>query len=184
MRIFLAIAFFLFSISCSETKNNSFLKFGWEDFEKGNYSAAIINFEKAIDRGEDETEIETGIAWSHLKLENFSESFTFFNSALGRNKNYKNAISGLGILNYENLDFQRSALILESLLEMDPAYSFEYDSSVNPQNIHLLLAHNYFILQDYEKSFEHLSIILPELTGSDAETIANQLASFGLSGYE
>ncbi|KAA3601594.1 MAG: hypothetical protein DWQ06_08235, partial [Calditrichaeota bacterium] len=140
--------------------------------------------EKAVERGEDETEIETGIAWCHLKLENFTESFTFFNSALERNTNYKNAISGLGILNYESLDFRRSALILESLLELDSAYSFDYDSSVNPQNLRLLLAHNYFILQDYEKSAEHLSVILPSLTGSDPETIANQLASFGLSGYE
>ncbi len=184
MRVFLVSILFIFSISCSETKDNSYLKLGWGDFENGNYSGAIANFEKAVDRGESQTEIETGIAWCHLKLENFSESYTYFNSALEINKNYKNAISGLGILNYENLDFQRSALILESLLEMDSAYSFDYDNSVNPQNIRLLLAHNYFILQDYEKSAEHLSVILPDLTGSDPETIANQLASFGLSGYE
>lgn len=184
MKFFLVLFLFLASISCSEDKDNSYLKFGWEDFENGNYSSAIANFEKAVDRGEDQIEIETGIAWCHLKLENFNESYTFFSSALELDANYKDAISGLGILNYENLDFQRSALILEELLEKDSAYFFEYDSTVNPQNLRLLLAHNYFILQNYQKSAEHLSVILPSLTGSDPETIANQLASFGLSGYE
>ncbi|MCC7430271.1 hypothetical protein IT568_05470 [bacterium] len=168
--------------SC-EVDEKTYVGLGWSAFEKQDYESATKNFETALSRGESEVEANTGLGWVNLKQENFDASLEKFNIVLNLDVKFTDALSGIGILYSKTAKFSSSTLILEKLFELDSNYSFNYDTQVTEKNLRLLLAQDFFLTGDYEKSANQLAIILGTNHSTNPQEIAKTLASFGLGNY-
>ncbi len=143
-----------------------FVARGWELFEAKNYQQALASFQQAISTGYKLPEAHLGAGWSNLMLENISNAITSCNNALSQGwRRPQDAYCALCIAYLATLgtatEAQNAASYADSVLSIDPRYTFSHLTTINYLDVHLVRAEAYLYLGDYAKVQQSLDVLHP-----------------------
>ena len=164
----------LLATSCGEEKEEiDLVARGWELFEAKDYEGALASFDEAISSGYKLAEAYLGAGWSNLLLENISDAIEACNNALDEGYSKpEDAYCALCIAYLATLatstEAQKAASYADSVLSIDPHYTFSHLTAVNYLDVHLVRAEAYLYLGDYAKVQESLDVLDPD-NGLDPE---------------
>ena len=122
---------------------------GWVNFEAGDYSTAISEFNSAIAKDASAFEAYSGIGWSQIRLDQIVDAETNFLTALNGNYAGKELLAGLAAISLANEEYAAAIGYAESILNIDPDWVFEHDNTVDFKDVWLLVATAYFHEGDF-----------------------------------
>lgn len=136
--------------SVEELSASQLIEKGWQDFENGNYTAAVFSFEKAIRKDSTLTDAYNGLAWSLAKSGEPDSALTYFNSTLELDSLVVDAYVGkAGVQQKLNL-YNKVIANAKMVLQIDENYIFSHDNRISFTDIHFLLAEAYYRTQQYQ----------------------------------
>ena len=122
---------------------------GWINFEIGEYTLAIEDFNSAISKDASASEAYSGIGWSRIRLDMIGAAQTSFLTALDGNYAGKELLAGLAAISLANEEYSTAIGYAESILNIDPDWVFEHDNSIDYKDVWLIVATAYFHEGDF-----------------------------------
>ena len=144
---------------------------GWVNFEAGEFSSAVSDFNSALSKDASAFEAYSGIGWSQIRLDQIDEAETNYMTALNGNYAGKELLAGLAAISLVNEEYTTAIGYAESILNIDPDWVFEHDNSIDFKDVWLLVATAYFHEGDFAEV--ELSILKIESTYSISENDSN-----------
>ncbi len=153
----------VFTHSCvknvEDTSEKTLCSEGWKLYQSAKYGEAIIYFNKEIAIDKNNCEAYIGVAYSHMRMKEFSESKKTFLIAKEKSPTEKqNTTISIGISFLYMIDKNPHAVVkeLSDKINGTDLFRLEYDVSINASHIHLLLCEAYSMLGIYgsEKTSE------------------------------
>jgi len=157
-----------------------FLDSGWENFEAGNYSQALADFNEAASRDAGETEAYLGLGWCRLRLQQYNLAISNASSVIQDvNANvvpaslamqYKTESFACLVGSYQGLypaDLENCYMVVssvDSVLEYDANFVFTYDEDVNTTSLIVSKADAYFALSDFNNALVTITGLDPDST--------------------
>ncbi len=141
---------------------------GWDKFETGDYSEALDNFEKAIEKDNQFTDAHNGAGWASGRLTLLSDGASFFNNCLSLEPNYTDAIAGLAFIKNAQKEYQQAINMANNLLSVDDQWVFGHDTDINYRDLHLVLAECYFAILDFQNALNQVQKLDPSF-GADLD---------------
>ncbi len=181
LKISFVVIFALLFITCdknTEPKEKTaaqLLAEGWQAYQGKNYQLAQTRFSEALTKDANLVDAINGLGWTNAKLNKIDTAISFFDSGLDIDPSNLELMAGLAFVYNAKKKYQSSNELANSILQVNQNWSFSKDPSVNYQDIHLLLARNYFAIAEYVLSYEHVKILNPQFN-EDVETVAGQTA--------
>ncbi len=167
--VFLIFTLVLF-ISCSsdpadeDSGTSNHLGQGWYAYNSGDYSQAILYFERALNADPELADAHNGVGWSNLSLAlPFSLAQESFQNAVRYDP--KNADAWIGLANVlylrqkDNSDFNSAIRAIENALQGDKEYLYRHDYDAE-SDIYALKASCYFFLGENQKSLQEIEKVL------------------------
>ncbi len=151
---------------------------GWTDFETGNYSLALSEFQAAIGRDASYADAHNGAGWALGKLPSrLTEAPTQFALALQLDTTRYDALGGWAFVAYQTGDWQGALAKSDSLLHRRPSWQFLHEKTLDKDDVRLLQAACYYNLGDYATSFATVVTFSPAFE-ADVSTPAGRRALF------
>ncbi len=161
-----AVLLLLTLIGCSgdiETDTSSAIRHteqGWISYNSGNYTQALLNFERALNSDPEYAEAYNGVGWSQLSLAlTFSLAQESFQNAVRYDSSNADAWIGLAnvlyLRNKDNSDFTSAIRAIDNALDADAQYLYRHDYQ-SIVEIYALKAACYFYLGETEFAKEAL----------------------------
>jgi len=152
--IYLIIIVTLSSFSCDnggepEGSAADLINSGWVNFEAGDYSTAIINFNSAIAKDASAFEAYSGIGWSQIRLDQIDDAEINYLTALNGNYAGKELLAGLAAISLANEEYTTAIGYAESILNIDPDWVFEHDNTIDFKDVWFVVAIAYFHEGDF-----------------------------------
>ena len=117
---------------------------GWVNFESADYSSAISDFNSAITKDASAFEAYSGIGWSQIRLDQIDDAETNYLIALNGNYAGKEVLAGLAAISLANEEYTTAIGYAESILNIDPDWLFEHDSTIDFKDVWMIVATAYF----------------------------------------
>ncbi len=183
--VILSAVLFLYTCERPETEIpeesttiSSELLAGWDSYQTDDYESAIEHFTVAALRNSAEAEAYNGLAWSHLKRQEFSDAASQFNfvknlateqnnnvlladsyagvALLWDSKRYLDELDGVDVaILDEHLD--EAIMSGEMALEIDASYTTAHDPAYDADAIRIALGRNYFYQHWYMAALDKLT---------------------------
>ena len=122
---------------------------GWVNFESEDYSAAVGDFNLALDEDSTALEAYSGIGWSQIRLDQIDSAQINFIVALDRNYAGKEILAGLAAISLANEEYTIAIVHAKSILSTDADWVFEHDNSIDYNDLWLIVAIAYFHEGDF-----------------------------------
>ena len=122
---------------------------GWVNFEAGEYTSAINDFNSAITKDASAFEAYSGIGWSQIRLDRIDEAEINYLTALDGNYAGKEVLAGLAAISLATEEYTTAIGYAESILNIDPDWVFEHDNTVDYKDVWLIVATAYFHEGDF-----------------------------------
>ena len=131
---------------------------GWSEFENGNWTIALDNFEKATDADADFIEAYCGLGWSWIKLRGLESAVEYLAKAVDLESISLDAYAGLAIAlrDVEPADYEGAITAADTVLSQDTAYVFLHDLSFDWRDLRLILAQSQFAVGAYEEAYRQV----------------------------
>ena len=155
----------VFIISCSNdddenTTVSNHVGQGWYAYNSGNYTQAVLNFERALNANPESSDAHNGVGWSNLSLAlPLSLAQESFQNAVRYDPSNGDAWVGLANVLYlrhkDNSDFESAIRAIDNALDSEKQnlYRHDYDSE---SDLYALKACCYFHLGDYDKALQEI----------------------------
>ncbi len=126
-------------IEVDENAAKENLQIGWQEYTKGKFDSALLNFERAVSLDNSLSDAHNGLGWSHLSAsqsDNFNlqliqKALVSFQEAIKRDENNADAWIGLAnalFLRRENQqDFITAVQAIDGALKVDSALLYRHD---------------------------------------------------------
>lgn len=179
----LSVLMLLTLIGCSDdidTDTSSALrhtKQGWISYNSGDYTQALLNFERALNSDPEFADAHNGVGWGQLGL---SLSLTLvlesFQNAVRYDSSNADAWIGLAsvlyLRNKDNSDFTSAIRAIDNALDADEAFLFRHDYN-SKADIYALKAACHFYLGEKQLASEEIEKA-KQLDGENRTVIALQ----------
>ncbi len=132
---------------------------GWQEFQNGNYSDALTNFEEAISLDINYVDAYNGAGWANGKLGILTDAINRFNSGLELDSSNVDMLSGIAFVYNASKDYQNSIMKANSALSIKSHWTFSHISTIDYKDLRLLLAENYFAVADFQSSLSEVKIL-------------------------
>ncbi|MCB2198796.1 tetratricopeptide repeat protein [bacterium] len=132
---------------------------GWNAFEALDWTGALDNFERAINRGAESTEAYSGAGWANFRLGNQADARVRWNEGLQEIGGVHDINFGLASLDMLEDDFDSAIDHFLAVLETHPNYTFIHASGINNDDIRLGLAQCYFFNEEYQNSLAQVQVL-------------------------
>jgi tetratricopeptide (TPR) repeat protein len=133
--------------------NDSLIFSAWQFFINKEYNSSLHYFNKLLEKGDSLAIAYTGIGWCKSRLYEFNEAKTNLNNALLHNPynlQKDNIFSGLAFVQDALNEYENC---IQSTDSISTDWNFQYDSTLNYNDIILLRAVNFYSISDYYKSY-------------------------------
>ena len=144
---------------------------GWSEFETGAYNDALPYFNAAVELDANHADAYSGIGWSQAMLGSLSESATAFQTAGTYGLTTQDANAGLAVV-YRDLPSLTNAISrASSVITNEPSYVFSHCTSIDYQDMHLVMAQCHFRLGEanFPDAQAQVDILDPD-NGLDPDT--------------
>jgi len=131
---------------------------GWKEYAAKNYNDAIIKFQEALSKDQNNPEALNGIGWSKAKLNQTADSINSFKAAITGSPSYVDAHAGIAGAYLATGDYERAIASGRLVLSLDPNYSSVHDK-VNARDIRILLAEAYYNMGDYASAKNQIDLL-------------------------
>lgn len=133
---------------------------GWISYNSGNYTQALLNFERALNSDPEYADAHNGVGWGQLSL---SLSLTLVQESFQNAVRYDsaNADAWIGLANVlylrnkDNSDFTSAIRAIDNALDADETFLYRHDYK-SIADIHALKAACYFYLGEIQRAGEEL----------------------------
>lgn len=181
--ILLSVLMLLTLLGCSgdiDTRTSSALrhtKQGWISYNSGNYTQALLNFERALNSEPEHADAHNGVGWSQLSLSlSLSLVQESFQNAVRYDSSNADAWVGLAnvlyLRNKDNSDFTSAIRAIDNALNADEAFLYRHDYNSKAE-IHALKAACYFYLGETQLADEEIGNA-KQIDGENRTVIALQ----------
>lgn len=168
--ISLRITFILFLIithlACSndtETESSTTLKhtqIGWSTYNSGDFTQALLSFERALKVDPEFADAHNGVGWSNLSLSlSLQFSQESFQNAVKIDPKNSDAWVGLAnvlyLRNKNKSDFESAIRAIDNALQGDEQYLYRHDY-LSKANLSALKAACYYYLGDNDKTINEI----------------------------
>lgn len=164
--ILLSVLIILTLIGCSDdidTGTSSALrhtKQGWISYNSGNYSQALLNFERALNSDPEHADAHNGVGWGQLSLSlSLSLVQESFQNAVRYDSSNADAWVGLAnvlyLRNKDNSDFTSAIRAIDNALNADETFLYRHDYNSKAE-IYALKAACYFYLGEKQLANEEI----------------------------
>ena len=159
--IFLIISL-LFYMGCSndisdeESVTSDHLGQGWSAYNSGDFTQAILNFERALKADDELADAHNGVGWSNLSLAlPLSLAQEAFQNAVRYESSNADAWIGLANVLYlrqkDNTDFESAIRAIDNAFQGDKRYLYRHDYD-SDADLYVLKASCYYFLNEHQKS--------------------------------
>jgi len=100
--------------ACSPLGNDHVSE-GWKLYNNGDYQGAVAEFSQ-----DNSAEAFNGLGWTYYKLGNLELAKTNFNNAISMKTEYPDALQGLGIIYFDEKDYEKSNYYYGEIIKYDP----------------------------------------------------------------
>ena len=105
---------------------------GWMSYNAGDYTQALLNFERALNSDPENADAHNGVGWSQLSLSlTLTLALESFQNAVRYDSSNADAWIGLAnvlyLRNKDNSDFESAIRAIDNALEADEAYLYRHD---------------------------------------------------------
>ena len=122
---------------------------GWVKFEAGEYFSAVSDFNSAIAKDASALEAYSGIGWSQIRLDQIDDAETNYLTALNGNYAGKELLAGLAAISLATEEYTTAIGYAESILNIDPDWTFEHDNTIDFKDVWYIVAIAYFHEGDF-----------------------------------
>lgn len=134
---------------------------GWNSYRSGDYTLALLSFERALNIDPEFADAHNGVGWSQLSLSiNLTLSQEAFQNAVRFDSSNADAWVGLAnvlYLRYKgSSDFEAAIRAIDNALQSDTGYLFRHDYDSNAE-LYALKAACYFYLGDIQTAREEVN---------------------------
>ncbi len=162
--ILISILLILMQIGCSDdididsTSAIRHTEQGWISYNSGNYSQALLNFERALNSDSEHADAYNGVGWCQLSLSlTLTLALESFQNAVRYDSSNADAWIGLAnvlyLRNKDNSDFTSAIRAIDNALAADDAFLYRHDYQ-SIANIYTLKAACFFYLGETELAKE------------------------------
>jgi tetratricopeptide (TPR) repeat protein len=178
----------LFVISCGSDDENKgavalsadeLVQVGWDRFEAADYFSAANNFQQATALNGTHSDAWNGAGWANGRIQGkLDEAIDCFARAYySIDTTRYDALGGLAFATYQAGDWQNAIDKADSLLQRRPGWRFLHESTLDFNDVWLLIARSYYNLGDFSNS---LSIIRLHLNLTFEADITTELGRMEL----
>ena len=166
LRSVLIVFLILTHLACStdsESESATTIKhtqIGWSTYNSGNYTQALLSFERALKVDPEYADAHNGVGWSNLSLSlSLQFSQESFQNAVKIEPTNADAWVGLAnvlyLRNKNKTDFQSAIRAIDNALQGDEQYLYRHDY-FSKANLFALKAACYYYLGDDDKSIDEI----------------------------
>ena len=168
--LFLITVSSVLHMSCSNdtdvevsTPSNHLMQ-GWNAYDSGDFTQAILNFERALNANPELADAHNGVGWSNLSLGlPLSLAQEAFQTAIRIDVSNGDAWVGLANVLYlrqkDRTDFESALLAIDNALQGEKQYLYRHDYNAE-SDLYTLKACCYFYLGDIEKANQEIENVL------------------------
>ena len=143
-----------------------YVRDGWEAFAYRDYQYAIERFSRAAAKDSLRGDAFAGLGWTYLMLENFpAADFNFARCARNPDSSYW-GYAGWAFLKSVQDSFTVSNHYLRIVIEQVPTWHFPHGLFLRVSHLWALMAHNYFLLGDYNNSLQAIRKVNPSFSAN------------------
>ena len=136
---------------------------GWTAFEQKDYPKALSLFHQATGKNDLYADAYNGLAWTYARMDSMPKSLQYFDIALGLNFNLIDAYAGRSFVNLALGEYREAISAVQRVQDVGPPfYLFRHDLNVSINDLLLVKAQSYFLLQDYTAAQELIDRLDPE----------------------
>ena len=168
--LFLITVSLILHISCSNDTNvevptaSNHLMQGWNAYDAGDFTQAILNFERALNANLELADAHNGVGWSNLSLGlPLSLAQEAFQTAIRIDASNGDAWVGLANVLYlrqkDKTDFESALLAIDNALQGEKQYLYRHDYNAE-SDLYTLKACCYFYLGDIPKANQEIEQVL------------------------
>lgn len=123
----------------------------WTAYQQKNYLQAAAYFSNILKESQNNTVALNGLGWCYMAtpIDSLGKAIHYFDMAIATQAKYEDALAGRGFAHLALKNYSQVIEDLSSLLQQNPAWSFNRDTAVNYQDVQLALAMAWFYKQDY-----------------------------------
>lgn len=152
---------------------------GWSAYNSGNYTQALLNFERALNSDPEYADAHNGVGWSHLSLSlTVSLALDAFRNAVRYDSSNADAWVGLAntlYLRYKDTsDFEDAIKAIDNALNADTKYLYRHDYYTNAE-LYALKASCYFYLGENQKAKQEIENTLQIDSGNKTAIVLQSL---------
>ena len=164
--VIISVFLFLTQIGCSgdiDTDTSSAVRHseqGWISYNSGNYTQALLNFERALNSNPEHADAYNGVGWSQLSLSlTLTLAQESFQNAVRYDSSNADAWIGLAnvlyLRNKDNSDFRTAIRAIDNALDADDTFLYRHDYQ-SIADIYALKAACYFYLGEIQLAIEEI----------------------------
>ena len=133
---------------------------GWMSYNSGDWTQALLNFERALNSDPENADAHNGVGWSQLSLSlSFTLTLESFQNAVRYDSSNADAWMGLAnvlyLRNKDNSDFTSAIRAIDNALEADEVFLYRHDYQ-SIVDIYALKAACYFYLGEIKLAREEI----------------------------
>ena len=150
---------------------------GWDAFETGDFAGAKADFEKAIANDAANSAAHNGLGWANMMLDDLSGAVTSFDAALTNGFTGADPHAGKAIVQRDlaPVDYNAAIVSANAALGIDTNYAFEHDTSLNWQDLRLILAQSHFALGQYTEANTQVGALGGNVQDGSSSTFVEDL---------
>jgi hypothetical protein len=170
--------------SCSSNNSNpanatetapQLINDGWQAFTNQDYNTALSKFTAALRLDAALVDGYNGAGWSDVRLNLLSNAITEFTGGRSKDTNNVDILAGLSFVNNAQKNYSASIGDVASLLQKNAHWFFERDTTVNINDVKVVLAEDYFSTANFDSSLAVVQTLNPAFS-ADVSTVAGQTA--------
>jgi tetratricopeptide (TPR) repeat protein len=130
---------------------------GWTKFTAGDYTGASLDFKAAIGLDANYAPAYLGLGWAELKKNSAGLAESAFNTYLLKSLDSAGIIAataGIALAYHAQDKFQDAIDKADELLSSSPSWGFSHDTSVDYQDIALIMAQSYYEIGEFQSSLD------------------------------
>ncbi len=170
LSIFFLIFSLLIQVGCSSDSDNgastalNHTQQGWRSYYSGNYTQALLSFERALNTDPEFGDAHNGVGWSNLSLGlSLSLAQEGFQNAVRFDPSNGDAWVGLANVLYlrykDNSDFESAIRAIDNALQADAQYLYRHDYHSEAE-LHALKAACYYYLGKNQHAKQEIEKVL------------------------